>query len=96
MSHPDSASTAIPLRQRGPVLFLLALPGLLYCLAPAVANRIEPRVFGIPFLAAYLIAVTIAIGPLIWFVARRDPAYRSGAAEFVPADNPDGPIGDPR
>ncbi|MFC3439338.1 DUF3311 domain-containing protein [Nocardia seriolae] len=51
-----------------------------------VANRIEPRILGIPFLIAYLVAVTILTGPLIWFVARRDPANRSVAPEFVPAD----------
>ncbi|MGW4245131.1 DUF3311 domain-containing protein [Nocardia sp. NPDC004722] len=69
-------------------MLLLLLPGLLYCLAPVVANRIEPRVVGVPFLVTYLIAVTILTGPLIWLVARLDPAYRSGAAEFVPADDP--------
>ncbi|MGW4350763.1 DUF3311 domain-containing protein [Nocardia sp. NPDC004582] len=87
MSDPASASP-VPLRQRGPALLLLAVPGVLYCLAPAIANRIDPRVFGLPFLVAYLIAVTVLTGPLIWFVAARDPAYRSGAPEFVPADNP--------
>ncbi|WP_222932849.1 DUF3311 domain-containing protein [Nocardia yunnanensis] len=65
---------------------MLIAPGLLYCLAPAVANRVEPRLLGIPFLVAYLIIVTILTGPVIWLAARLDPAYRSGAAEFVPAD----------
>ncbi|MVU82275.1 DUF3311 domain-containing protein [Nocardia sp. ET3-3] len=82
----DPASPAVPLRRRGPALLLLALPGALYCSAPVVANRIEPRILGIPFLIAYLIAVTILTGPLIWLVARFDPAYRSGAPEFIPAD----------
>ncbi|QIS22833.1 DUF3311 domain-containing protein [Nocardia terpenica] len=84
---PDGAEPpAIPLRRRGPVLWLLALPGVLYLLAPVVANRIEPRVFGIPFLVFYLLAVTAATGPLVGLVARFDPAYRLGAPEFVPAD----------
>ncbi|BAW05584.1 DUF3311 domain-containing protein [Nocardia seriolae] len=78
--------TATPLAERGPALLLLSLPGVPYCLAPVVANRIEPRILGIPFLIAYLVAVTILTGPLIWFVARRDPANRSVAPEFVPAD----------
>lgn len=86
---PDSASP-VPLRHRGPVLLLLAAPAVLYCLAPVVANRIEPRIAGIPFLIAYLIAVTILTGPLVWLVARFDPAYRTGAPEFVPADSPQG------
>lgn len=89
MSDSESAPPAAgpSLRQRGPALLLLVLPGLLYCLAPVVANRIEPRILGVPFLVAYLIAVTILTGPLIWLVARLDPAYRSGAAEFVPVDD---------
>nr|WP_246461478.1 DUF3311 domain-containing protein [Nocardia transvalensis] len=65
---------------------MLVLPGLLYCLAPFVANRIEPRILGVPFLICYLLAVTVVTGPIVALVARFDPAYRSGAAEFVPAD----------
>ncbi|MFF0489890.1 hypothetical protein ACFYTQ_12810 [Nocardia sp. NPDC004068] len=83
----DLRAPAIPLRRRGPVLWLLVLPGLAYCLAPVVADRIEPRVFGIPFLVFYLLVVTALTGPLIAFVARFDPAYRSGAPEFVPVDD---------
>ncbi|MFI5780599.1 hypothetical protein [Nocardia sp. NPDC051570] len=85
---PDGArAPTYPLRRRGPVLWLLTLPGVLYCLAPVVANRIEPRVFGIPFLTFYLLAVTALTGPLVGLVAHFDPAYRSGAPEFVPADD---------
>ncbi|RDI51736.1 DUF3311 domain-containing protein [Nocardia mexicana] len=82
----DVPEQSIPVRRRGPVLWLLVLPGLLYCLAPFVADRIEPRIFGIPFLICYLLAVTVLTGPIVALVARFDPAYRSGAAEFVPAD----------
>ncbi|MBU3061508.1 DUF3311 domain-containing protein [Nocardia sp. NEAU-G5] len=92
---PDSTTTPapppgpqpIPLRRRGRILWLLTLPGVLYCLAPFVANRIEPRVAGIPFLVCYLLIVTALTGPLIGLVARFDPAYRSGAPEYVPADD---------
>ncbi|WP_083914233.1 DUF3311 domain-containing protein [Nocardia concava] len=87
MSDSESTAPAAPLRQRGPALLLLTVPGILFCLAPFVANRIEPRILGIPFLIAYLIAVTVLTGPLIWLAAHFDPAYRSGAAEFVPADD---------
>ncbi|WP_460727846.1 hypothetical protein [Nocardia heshunensis] len=95
MSDSESAPPTVgpSLRQRGPALLLLALPGLLYCLAPVVANRTEPRILGIPFLVGYLIVVTILVGPLIWLVARLDPAYRSGTAEFVPADDHSGASG---
>ncbi|MBF6330608.1 DUF3311 domain-containing protein [Nocardia transvalensis] len=84
---PNGTERTYPLRRRGPMLWLLALPGLLYCLAPVVANRVEPRVFGIPFLIFYVLVVTAGTGPLVGLVARFDPAYRSGAAEFVPADD---------
>ncbi|WP_458690942.1 hypothetical protein [Nocardia tengchongensis] len=56
MSAPDSASTAIPLRQHGPVLLLLALPGLLYCLAPAVEHRFRSR----PLVIAVALICTIS------------------------------------
>lgn len=48
-------------------LLLLAEPPILY----AVANRIEPFVFGLPFLYVYLLSVYVAlIGVLAW-VQRR-------------------------
>ncbi|GAB0102537.1 hypothetical protein JMUB6875_15050 [Nocardia sp. JMUB6875] len=91
MSNSEStAPVAAPLHRRGPALLLLAIPGILFCLAPFVANRIEPRILGIPFLIAYLIAATVLTGPLIWLAAHFDPAYRSGAVEFVPADDSPG------
>lgn len=85
-SAREETSRAVPLRKRGPALWLLAIPALLYCLAPVLANRIEPRIAGLPFLVAYLIAVTVITGPIVWLTARFDPAYRTGAEEFVPAD----------
>lgn len=88
---PTEPGPALPLRRRGPVLWLLALPGALYLLAPVVANRIEPRIAGIPFLVFYLLVVTASTGPLVALVARFDPAYRTGAAEFVPADDTGNP-----
>jgi hypothetical protein len=51
-----------------------------------VANRIEPRILGIPFLIAYVLAVTIVSPIVIWAVAHRDPLYRADAPEPVPAD----------
>ncbi|MCU1644096.1 MAG: hypothetical protein JWN03_4371 [Nocardia sp.] len=90
MTEPIPAAPAIPLRRRGPMLGLLVIPGVLYCLAPVIADRIEPRIFGIPFLIFYLLAVTALTGPLVALVARFDPAYRAGAEEFVPADENDG------
>lgn len=50
------------------VLLLLAQPPILY----AVANRIEPRVLGLPFLYAYLCVIYAAlVGVLLWAQRRR-------------------------
>jgi hypothetical protein len=69
---------------RRPALWLLLVPAVLYCAAPFVANRIEPRLLGVPFLPAYLIAATVISPVVIWLVARRDPVYRTGADEPLP------------
>lgn len=48
-------------------LFALTQPPLVFL----VANRIEPRLFGVPFLYMYLLVMYVGmIGVLIW-VARR-------------------------
>ncbi|MEV0321402.1 DUF3311 domain-containing protein [Streptomyces sp. NPDC050658] len=78
-----------------PSLWLLLVPVLLYGSAPFVANRIEPRVLGVPFLLAWVIAATVISPLVIWLAARLDPAYRTGAVEPVPADEPvDAPADD--
>lgn len=66
--------------------WLLPIPGILYCLTPVIANRIHPMIAGMPFIIAYTIAVTILTWAVIWYVARRDPVYRSGEDEPVPVD----------
>ncbi|MFI2618596.1 DUF3311 domain-containing protein [Streptomyces sp. NPDC018584] len=78
-----------------PSLWLLLVPVVLYGAAPLVANRIEPRVLGVPFLLAWVIAATIVSPLVIWLVARLDPAYRLNAVEPIPADDddPDQPTG---
>ena len=49
------------------VLFAMAEPPLVFTLA----NRVEPWVFGVPFLYAYLLVVYFAlIGVLIWVLRR--------------------------
>lgn len=49
-------------------LFALAQPPLVYW----IANRIEPRILGLPFLYAWLLGVyTLQIAVLIW-ARRRD------------------------
>jgi hypothetical protein len=71
-------------RARRPILWLLLVPAVLYCAAPLVANRIEPRVLGVPFLLAWIVAVTVISPVIVWIVARNDPAYRSDAPEPLP------------
>ncbi|MGW5867781.1 DUF3311 domain-containing protein [Streptomyces sp. NPDC055239] len=70
-----------------PSLWLLLVPVLLYGAAPFVANRIEPRILGIPFLLAWVIAATVISPLVIWLAARLDPAYRANAVEPIPADD---------
>lgn len=74
-------------------LWLLLVPALLFCAAPLVANRIEPRVLGVPFLLVWIIGATVLSPLIMWTAARLDPAYRSGALEPVPADDPAGATG---
>ncbi|MEU1026047.1 DUF3311 domain-containing protein [Streptomyces sp. NPDC005904] len=70
-----------------PSLWLLLVPAVLYGAAPLVANRVEPRVLGVPFLLAWVIAATLVSPFVIWLVARLDPAYRLNAVEPLPADD---------
>jgi hypothetical protein len=73
-------------RTRRPALWLLLLPAVFFCAAPLAANRIEPRVLGVPFLLAWVIAATVLSPLVIWAVGRLDPLYRSGADEPIPSD----------
>lgn len=75
-----------PTRRRR--LWPLAIPAVAYCLAPLVANRVEPRIAGVPFLIFYVVVVTVVSPLIIWAVARRDPLYAADAPEPVPADGP--------
>ena len=72
---------------RRPALWLLLVPAVLYCAAPLVANSIEPRILGVPFLLAWVLAATVVSPLVIWAAARLDPAYRTDALEPVPADD---------
>lgn len=103
MPPPPEASSGAPAedpldglpRVRAPrhVLWLLLVPAVLYCAAPIVANRIEPRVLGVPFLLVWIIGATVLSPVVIWIVSRFDPAYRAGAVEPVPVDDAAGPKG---
>jgi hypothetical protein len=40
--------------------------------APLFANRDEPRVLGMPFLLAWIVAWILATSAIMWWIARRD------------------------
>ncbi|MFI9028168.1 DUF3311 domain-containing protein [Streptomyces sp. NPDC053560] len=84
--HPSDGLPEVSARR--PALWLLLVPAVLYCLAPLVANSIEPRVLGMPFLLFWLVAATVVSPLVIWAVTRLDPAYRVDAAEPLPGDRP--------
>ncbi|MER7396227.1 DUF3311 domain-containing protein [Streptomyces sp. NPDC000151] len=95
-AHPLDGLPQVSARR--PALWLLLVPAVLYCLAPLVANRIEPRVLGVPFLLFWILAATVVSPLVIWAVTRLDPAYRTGAAEPLPesterAEGPEGSEG---
>jgi hypothetical protein len=49
---------------------LAAIPALMLVLAPLFANRVEPRVFGFPFILAWLL-VWVLGAPLFLLAAER-------------------------
>ncbi|MDJ1137974.1 DUF3311 domain-containing protein [Streptomyces iconiensis] len=85
--HPPEGEDFPRIRAKRPALWLLLIPALLYCAAPVVANSIEPRVFGIPFLLAWIIGATIVSPIIIWVVSRLDPVFKEGAVEPLPVDD---------
>ncbi|SDR85831.1 Protein of unknown function [Brevibacterium siliguriense] len=86
MSQADgSAPPARPPRRRFS-LFLLIIPVVLYSLTPIVANSVEPRIAGLPFVLAYTIAVTILTWSFVWMTARGDRYYRHDLPEHIPSD----------
>ncbi|MCF2572611.1 DUF3311 domain-containing protein [Brevibacterium sp. UCMA 11754] len=83
-AHASSASSRPPRRRYS--LLLLIVPVVGYVLTPFVANSIEPRIFGMPFILTYTIGVTILTWFFVWMAARGDHYYRGDKAEYVPAD----------
>ncbi|WP_209369962.1 DUF3311 domain-containing protein [Brevibacterium renqingii] len=81
----DPAPPSSPPRRRFSLL-LLIVPVVLYVLTPVVANSVEPRLFGLPFVITYTIIVTILTWFFVWMAARGDRFYRRNAPEHIPAD----------
>nr|WP_206323416.1 DUF3311 domain-containing protein [Streptomyces sp. HNM0574] len=53
------------------MLWLLA-PYVLYLAAVPLVNRVEPTVFGVPFLFVWLFGATLLTPPLVWCTYRAD------------------------
>jgi hypothetical protein len=85
MSPAHSSQPSGPPRRRFS-LFLLIIPVVLYVLTPLVANSVEPRIAGLPFVITYTIIVTILTWFFVWMAALGDHYYRSDKAEYIPAD----------
>lgn len=83
--NPSSVRQAGSPRRRYS-LVLLIVPVILYALTPVVANSVEPRIAGLPFILAYTIAVTILTWFFVWMTARGDRYYRHDLPEHIPSD----------
>jgi len=55
-------------------ILLAAIPALALTLGVPLANRVEPRVFGLPFLLAYIV-VWIALTPLFMLAIYRTEGH---------------------
>ena len=62
-------------------LLWLTVPFLLFVLAIPFANRIDPVILGLPFLAFWVL-VGVILSPLaIWLAARSDPLFKADEPE---------------
>jgi hypothetical protein len=66
------------LRGRRSLLWLLVVP-VLYVGALPLVNRVEPELFGLPFLAVWLFGATVLTPVVVWLAARGDPVWRAGS-----------------
>jgi hypothetical protein len=71
-----------------PYRLLALLPVLGILLAPWCANRVEPRIAGLPFMLAWIAACVLCTSLVMWYILRRDEAYEAREADTVPGDMP--------
>lgn len=83
---PNSKPTQEKRRTKRYSLLLLIIPVVGYLLTPFVANSVEPRIAGVPFILTYTVAVTILTWLCVWMAARGDRFYREDVPEHIPAD----------
>ncbi|MEU2558893.1 DUF3311 domain-containing protein [Streptomyces longispororuber] len=62
--------------RRRPHLLWLLVPFVLYLGALPFANRVEPVVFGLPFLFVWLLAATLLTPVAVWLTYRGDQRSR--------------------
>jgi Protein of unknown function (DUF3311) len=67
-------------------LLWLTVPFLLFVLAIPFANRIDPVILGLPFLAFWVL-LSVVVSPLaIWLAARNDPLFAADEPEATDVD----------
>jgi hypothetical protein len=67
-------------------LLWLTVPFLLFVLAIPFANRIDPVILGLPFLAFWVL-LSVVVSPLaIWLAARNDPLFAADEPEATDGD----------
>jgi len=72
-------------RGRRSLLWLL-VPFVLFVVALPLANRVDPVILGLPFLAFWVL-ISVMLSPLaIWLASRRDPYFRTDEPEGTDVD----------
>ena len=67
-------------------LLWLIVPFALFVFALPLANRLEPVILGLPFLAFWVL-ISVILSPLaIWLAARSDPYFERDEAEGTDAE----------
>ena len=67
-------------------LLWLIVPFVLFVFALPLANRVDPVILGLPFLAFWVL-ISVILSPLaIWLAARRDPYFQADEAEGTDVD----------
>jgi hypothetical protein len=67
-------------------LLWLTVPFLLFVVAIPFANRIDPVILGLPFLAFWVL-LSVVVSPLaIWLAARNDPLFAADEPEATDVD----------
>ena len=67
-------------------LLWLIVPFVLFVFALPLANRIDPVILGLPFLAFWVL-MSVILSPLaIWLASRQDPYFRADEPEGTDVD----------